>query len=438
MPLVISRRRLLRNSARAAGAVGLATAAGWISPKLANAAMGGADDFGPLQPADANGLMLPAGFTSRVVATTGTTVGGTSHTWHAAPDGGATFATVDGGWIYVSNSELDTGAGGVGAIRFAADGTITHSYSILSGTTRNCAGGPTPWDTWLSCEEFEGGRVYECDPYAPGSQGTLMPALGTFEHEAVAIDPVGQHAYLTEDRPDGLLYRMTPTTYPDLSSGTMEVAEILDPQAQGPIQQGEVRPLAWHAIVEPNPAGGGIASPSHLPVAERATRYQAPSATGFDGGEGCWIHERNVFFSTKGDHRVWRIDAASNEIELVYELASSSMPELEDPDNVFAGPNGDVYVAEDAGNLQIVALTPSGNVVPVMQLTGVTGTEITGPALDPSGTRLYFSSQRNPGRTYEVTGPLLGAPGVPAMGITGRSALVGLLAWLSIRRNPRS
>ena len=88
------------------------------------------------------------------------------------------------------------------------------------------------------------------------------------------------------------------------------------------------------------------------------------------------------------------------------------MPELEDPDNVFAGPNGDVYVAEDDGNLQIVALTPSGNVVPIVQVTGQTGTEITGPALDPSGTRLYFSSQRGPaaggrawGLTFEVTGP---------------------------------
>ncbi|MFT5696387.1 MAG: secreted PhoX family phosphatase, partial [Myxococcota bacterium] len=77
-------------------------------------------------------------------------------------------------------------------------------------------------------------------------------------------------------------------------------------------------------------------------------------------------------------------------------------------DNVFAGPNGDVYVSEDPGNLQIVALTPSGNVKPFVRMVGQTGTEVTGPALNPDGTRLYFSSQRNPGTTYEVTGPFLG------------------------------
>ncbi len=430
---MITRRRLLRNSARAMGAAGWFTAAHWVSPHFAHAAMGGADDFGPLQPADANGLMLPPGFTSRVVATSGTTVAGTSHTWHNAPDGGATYPTLDGGWIYVSNAEL-VNIGGVGAIRFDSAGTIVDAYSILSGTSRNCAGGPTPWDTWLSCEEVADGLVYECDPYTPGSQGTVVASMGTFNHEAVAIDAVGGKAYLTEDRSNGLVYRVTPTVYPDFSSGTMEAAEILDPMGHGPIQLGQTRPLAWHTIVEPNPANGGIDNGSHLPIEERATRYQQPNATPFDGGEGCWIHDRNVYISTKGDHRVWRIDTYSDEIELIYELATSSMPEISNPDNVFAGPNGDVYVAEDPGNLQIVALTPSGNVVPIMQQTGVSGTEITGPALDPSGTRLYFSSQRNPGRTFEVTGPFLGLPDVPAMGAAGRGALFGVLAWLSTRR----
>jgi len=430
---VISRRRLLRNTAKTLGAAGLATTADWFAPRLVYAAWGGADDFGPLQPADANGLRLPAGFTSRVVATSGQSVAGTFHDWHAAPDGGATFAAPDGGWVYVSNAELRGANGGVGAIRFDANGNAADAYSILSGTQLNCAGGPTPWGTWLSCEEYLGGRVFECDPLASGSQGRVVASMGTFKHEAVAIDPIARHAYLTEDVPNGLLYRVKLTAYPDPSVGTMEAAEIRDPLEEGPIRLGQTRPLAWHPITEPNPLNGGVQNASHLPVEQRATRYQQPSATTFNGGEGCWFGISSVYFSTKGDHRIWRIDTMANEIELVYELASSSMPELKDPDNVFAGPNGDVYVAEDSGNLQIVALTPSGNVVPVIQLVGVSGTEITGPALDPSGTRLYFSSQRNPGQTFEVTGPFLAAP-APAMGSPSRGVLPGLFAWLSSRR----
>jgi hypothetical protein len=64
-----------------------------------------------------------------------------------------------------------------------------------------------------------------------------------------------------------------------------------------------------------------------------------------------------------------------------------------------------IYVAEDGGNMQIVLVRESGATFAVVELPGVTGSEMTGPAFDPSGARLYFSSQRNPGRTYEVKGP---------------------------------
>ena len=412
---LMTRRSFLQKTLSVAGAISVGAIGGsaGFHPRVARAS-GGADDFGPLSSADSNGLQLPVGFTSRIVALADEEVGTTGFNWPRAPDGGATFATGDGGWIYVANSELSGGNGGVSAIRFAPNGDIIDAYSILSGTSRNCAGGPTPWGTWLSCEETDTGRTWECDPFTP-SQGVELPALGTFKHEAAAVDPVHQVVYQTEDTSTGLLYRFLPTTYPDLSSGTLEAAEILDPNGDGPIAPGQVRPLAWHFISSANPPGGGSDDPN-APLAQRATRYQAPAATEFPRGEGAWYENGMVYFATTTNNRVWAIDTAAQTIEIIYDRATSGDPELSGADNVFASTAGDVYIAEDGGNMEIVALTPSGDVKPVVRVVGHSGSEVAGPALSPDGTRLYFSSQRGPtpggnnGVTFEVTGPWICQP----------------------------
>ncbi len=437
-----SRRAFLRQSLQSAGALGLGVIGGQVAiARPARAMGGGADSFGPLLPADGNGLKLPAGFTSRIVAEGLTLPVGTSpYHWHTAPDGGATVAKPGGGWVYVSNSEA--GAGGVGALSFASDGTIVDAYSILTNTSINCAGGPTPWNTWLSCEEFNGGRVYECDPFT-SSQGSVRAALGTFKHEAAAVDPGHQHVYLTEDQGNGLLYRSTPTSYPDLSAGTLEAAEILDPLGQGAIALGQVRPLAWHAVAEANPVNGGVQNNTHTPIAERATRFQVPFATTFNGGEGCWFHDGVVYFSTKGNGRIWALDTNANTVKIIYDQSNPSGQALTNVDNVYVSSFGDVYVAEDPGDLQIVALTPTGGVVPILQVTGQSGTEITGPALSPDGSRLYFSSQRGPGPTgnvgvtYEVMGPFLPTAAVPSLSSLWRvliAAALGTAAARGVRR----
>jgi secreted PhoX family phosphatase len=92
---------------------------------------------------------------------------------------------------------------------------------------------------------------------------------------------------------------------------------------------------------------------------------------------------------------------------VLYDAKAVSEPILTGVDNVTVSASGDVLVAEDGGDMQIVAILPSGEIKPLVQLVDYPDSEITGPAFDPSGTRLYFSSQRGPkgGTTFEVTGP---------------------------------
>lgn len=312
------------------------------------------------------------------MAVTGQPVAGTDYTWHPNPDGGATFAQPDGGWIYVSNDEAPSGQGGVSMLRFDDLGVIVDAKQILTGTSRNCAGGPTPWGTWLSCEEFDNGRVWECDPTG-ATPARVRPAMGTFSHEAAAADPEAQVIYLTEDKSEGALYRFTPDRWGDLSSGTLDA---MTETADG---------LGWQAVPDPAATSG-------------PTRFQVPAIKPFAGGEGAWFQDGQLYFTTKGDNRVWRYTPRSNELDVIYDIATSPTPILSGVDNVTMSAAGDLYVCEDGGNMEVVVVTTTGTVEPFLRMN-VGGSEVTGAAFDPSGTRLYVSSQRNPGMTFEIAGP---------------------------------
>ncbi len=415
----VHRRRFLQGGL--AGAAALAFGPSFWRQAYSAPAVPGPGPYGPLLAADANGLALPAGFTSRVIAVSGTLVEGTTHLWHGAPDGGATFAVPGGGWVYVSNSEVPAApsippvpipiTGGASAIKFDATGAVVDAYRILTGTDSNCAGGPTPGGTWLSCEEpilNDDGHVWECDPFAAG-QGIERPAMGTFAHEAVAVDPARKQLYLTEDDTAGRFYRFTPSAYPDLAAGVLEAMVV---------------------------AGDGAVT---WVTADAATPAPRPAgSTAFNGGEGVWFDSDHVYFTTKGDNRVWDLDVAAQRLSVLYDAAAIGPDApLTGVDNVVVSRAGDLYVAEDGGNLEIVIVTVERQVAPVVRVTNQNpasieqgGTELTGPAFSPDGTRLYFSSQRGSavapplpgfGITYEVTGPFRMVP--PAVAGTGASPL---------------
>ena len=401
----LTRRSLLRTTALATGALALGPA--FWKRAVASAATVTDGPYGPLGPPDANGLRLPAGFTSRLVARGNEVVAGTGYRFPVQPDGQATFATPDGGWILVTNSEFAPPDGGVSAIRFDAKGTITDAYRILSGTTLNCSGGPTPWGTWLSCEETDSGRVWECDP-TQASQGVARPALGTFKHEAVAVDAVGQRLYLTEDYGDGNLYRFTPKAYPMLDEGVLEVAVVA---ADGRV--------TWVAVPEPNPGSS-----------DTPTRRQVANATKFARAEGIWFDSGVVYLATTSDSKIHAYDTARSTIEVVYEKGKVPGAPISEPDNITLSPAGDLYIAENSTpegegeGLDVGLLTPALEVSRfltaigpkhVYDAPGLGASELTGPVFDPSGTRFYFTSQRartaavgdlpGTGEVYEITGP---------------------------------
>ncbi len=385
-----------------------------------NIPLGPLSDIGPLGARNIENVAVPDGFTVRTIARHGSLVAPlrSLNIWHAFPDGGACFARDNGGWIYVSNSEIPI-IGGVNAVVFDPDGSIVDAYPILSNTQVNCAGGPTPWRTWLSCEEVARGLVYECNPYQRG-QGVAKPALGVFDHEAAAVDLRNRTVYLTEDTGQGRFYRWVADASDlredgqrlALEQGRLQVLNIAGFEDGGYADEADalrqLRRVEWVDVVNPDLPQGE--------VRDTLTTMGMPVAgTRFRGGEGLWFYElpaalstvppggsvptRGVaFFTTKSDNRVFAYDVENQLIELIFDNSQID-PAFRDVDNLTVSPAGDIIVAEDlveSGRAaRLMVLLPNREAKVLCEVRHE-GSELTGPAFSPDGSRLYFSSQRGP------------------------------------------
>ncbi len=393
---------------------------------------------GARPPAEPSALIdLPPGFHYRVVADESTVYSdGTPRPGDA--DGMGAFPGPNNTTILCVNHELSPGeppvvppvaghydpsaSGGTSIMQVGPNRELLQAWVSSSGTSRNCAGGVTPWGTWITVEEdlwisgsFSHGWAFEVDPYAALNGGTprqvRLDRLGRFYKEAATIDPGTGAVYQTEDLSDGLFYRFMPAPGPvpwgfgayAAAAGRLEALYLPQLPVANAAQQGDVFQPAWAAV--PDPDG--------TPVPTRAQSYldddgNAVRPTVFYRGEGSWWSdvENAVYFDATGGgssgHRgqVWRYEPLPNRLTLVYESHDPAV--LDMPDNLLVLPWGDVLLCEDGGGenwLRILRMDGS-----IVDFARTNVSEFAGATWSSSPDTLYVNLQ-SPSITLAIWGP---------------------------------
>jgi uncharacterized protein len=445
-------RRLSRRTFLGLG--GMSAAVLMLGTKGVLSQTSGSAGYGELVP-DPGGLIdLPKGFQYRIISEEGSPLSREGVVLGVVPgdhDGMAAFRGPSSGTaVLVRNHEQRVGdpnplvgakpydpaapGGTTGIVVNLEDRTEISDYVTSSGTLNNCAGGATPWGTWLTCEEDRTtghGYVFEVDPNDPENELSRTPirGMGFFSHEAVDIDPATGIAYLTEDDfrgsipddpndeivadvPDteggrgtrvSFLYRYIPN---DLGQrpgalqqgGRLQVMTLNKRRAYNAdlAFPGERFQVVWKDV---NPE-----EPHESAEDLKAARFNRLEGAYFAGG-AFWFDDTLGGEARLG--QIFRYLPGSNTLELFYEGADPG--KMESPDNIVVTPWGDLWFAEDetivGGDIinRVMGITPDGQVYPFAS-NRLNDSEFAGPTFAPDG-KTFFVNYQNPGITFAIWGP---------------------------------
>jgi secreted PhoX family phosphatase len=466
MTEALSRRRFLSRSAATGVGIAIAgTIEGIAGPRGAAATSGlSSTGLGELVPDPDGILALPEGFSYKVVAHSGQT-STLDGPFPSDPDAIGVFGHGSGSTL-VTNHEVggsepygvpvladityDAGArGGTSTLEVNAEGELVVGYTSLAGTHNNCAGGITPWGTWLTCEETEAkagsgtleknhGYVFEVDPQSQSANSDKSPVplrmLGRFAHEAVAVDPDSFTIYETEDAggPNGLYYRWSPPA--GFVGGVGALRELA--QSSGGDTAGTLQAMSCYR--------GTRHVPDLSLATQPGTRYRVrwvdvPDRDGISGGsvrkqfaddqvtrsrklEGAWWADGGAYFVAsfarnsdgsvnEHDGQVWFYDPATETVTLKTIFGVNLDPDVDadnydGPDNITVSPYGGIILAEDGEGIQhLIGVTDQGGAYPLARNDyGDGGDEFCGPAFSADG-RWLFANIQGPGFLLAITGP---------------------------------
>ncbi|WP_216586490.1 alkaline phosphatase PhoX [Streptomyces brasiliscabiei] len=452
---VTRRQALARSGAGIAGIAFTGTLSElFAGTSSAQSPLGHSGSYGPLLP-DPNGLLdLPKGFRYRVLSREDDPLRSGEGPVPSNHDGMSAFPGRHGRVHLVRNHENrhngripvptiegltydPMGKGGCTSLTLDARGKVLSERVAIAGTAVNCAGGPTPWDTWLTCEETEDkagtngytkdhGFIFEVDAADPHRSGAVpLTAMGRFQHEAIAVDPKRGVVYETEDafeKPFGLFYRFLPDK-PKGGLGSL--------RAGGRLQAMRVPGVPdLSPIQDPGACFDGIEwvdVPDPL-AARTAIRHQDFGPGGITHAqklEGCYWGGRCVYFvssfarsadGSAADHygQIWRYDPDHRTLTLVIAFGPDTDLQLpgESPDNICLAPSGGLMVCEDGNGAQhVYGVSRKGDVYAMARNAQNIGSaeepewgEFAGVTFSPDGETMYVNCY-TPGTTFAVTGP---------------------------------